>query len=297
MTADEVRTSRSGCRGIRTIRGELLGPAHGSDHDIGPIDWQLVQSVYKDASLSSKTQMLFPSRAHDAATRGSHTLDVAGSARSIAENIKWLRPDIAYAIGLLHDIGHGPGGHSFERVASRLLGIDWDHAQAGGSCATKLGLPEILVDGISCHSWERPVPKSAEAELVGWVDRICYLTTDWADVVRIGARWVTTARQVLRLVGVNSFPALRAGSFASIRWVAENRGVIGMEDEWAIRLDRTYLYTLELLYASDLVVTANAVAERAIGEAIDRHGQSLQLSIEAVRRLKDDDLPLAVMAP
>jgi dGTPase len=70
--------------------------------------------------LKHKTQVYVPYTDDHPRTRLTHTLEVAQIARTLARAIG-LNEDLVEAIGLAHDLGHTPFGHSGERVLARIL--------------------------------------------------------------------------------------------------------------------------------------------------------------------------------
>ena len=168
--------------------------------------------------LKHKTQVFFaPSNDH-ICTRMEHVLHVASIASSICRTLG-LDTEMAWAIGMGHDLGHTPFGHVGERIISRMAeerGLGKfehevnslrvvDFLANGGN---GLNLTYAVRDGIVCHNGEslnmkiRPtcairgldaitgreglVPATAEAAVVRFSDTIAYLGRDWEDAYRLG---------------------------------------------------------------------------------------------------------------
>lgn len=75
--------------------------------------------------LAQKTQVLMPQEGELHRTRLTHTLEVAQIARSLARALR-LDEDLAEALALVHDFGHGPFGHTGEEGLDGAL-----HAHGG----------------------------------------------------------------------------------------------------------------------------------------------------------------------
>ena len=168
--------------------------------------------------LKHKTQVFFaPSNDH-ICTRMEHVLHVASIASSICRPLG-LDSELAWAIGMGHDLGHTPFGHVGERIISRLseergLGA-FEHevnslrvvdflAEHGKG----LNLTYAVRDGIVCHNGEslkmriRPtfrirdldavtereglIPATYEGAVVRFSDSIAYLGRDYEDAYRLG---------------------------------------------------------------------------------------------------------------
>lgn len=70
--------------------------------------------------LKHKTQVFFaPSNDH-ICTRMEHCLHVASIASTICRGLG-MDTELAWAIGMGHDLGHTPFGHTGERIISRLM--------------------------------------------------------------------------------------------------------------------------------------------------------------------------------
>jgi len=168
--------------------------------------------------LKHKTQVFFaPSNDH-ICTRIEHVLHVASIASSICKPLS-LDSEMAWAIGLGHDLGHTPFGHVGERIISRFS-EEWglgpfEHEVNSLKVVTKLcnssrglNLTYAVRDGIVCHngeSFQRSMcpefkvkdlgkiksrkgltPSTFEGVIVRFSDSIAYLGRDYEDAYRMG---------------------------------------------------------------------------------------------------------------
>ena len=76
--------------------------------------------------LKHKTQVFFAPRNDHICTRIEHVMHVASIASTICRALD-LNSDLAWAIGLGHDLGHTPFGHLGERILSSLSGKTFSH--------------------------------------------------------------------------------------------------------------------------------------------------------------------------
>lgn len=167
--------------------------------------------------LKHKTQVFFaPSNDH-ICTRMEHVLHVASIATAVCRGLG-LDTELAWAIGMGHDLGHTPFGHVGERIIASLMrdrGFDgFEHelnslrivdflAEHGKG----LNLTYAVRDGIACHNGERferqvmpsfvernlslmhsrteAVPSTWEAAVVRFSDQIAYLGRDYEDACRL----------------------------------------------------------------------------------------------------------------
>lgn len=147
--------------------------------------------------LKYKTQVFLSPAADHMRTRLTHTLEVTQIARTIARALD-LNEDLTEAIGLGHDLGHTPFGHSGERA---LAGVfpGFRHNEQSLRVVDRLerdgrglNLTDQTRDGILRHS--KPVetiagdmagtPKTAEAQIVKIADGIAYINHDLDDAIR-----------------------------------------------------------------------------------------------------------------
>ncbi|MDN5332913.1 deoxyguanosinetriphosphate triphosphohydrolase family protein [Sphaerochaeta halotolerans] len=168
--------------------------------------------------LKHKTQVFFaPSNDH-ICTRMEHCLHVSSIASTICKGLG-LDSEIAWAIGMGHDLGHTPFGHTGEKILSAkmqkagfpafehevnsLRVVDFLTAHGKG-----LNLTYAVRDGIACHNGEQLVqsikptfvvreleqiisrkglvPATYEGVVVRFSDTIAYLGRDFEDACRLG---------------------------------------------------------------------------------------------------------------
>ncbi|HBL16508.1 MAG: hypothetical protein A2X36_01940 [Elusimicrobia bacterium GWA2_69_24] len=167
--------------------------------------------------LKHKTQVFFAPDNDHVCTRMEHVMHVATIAATLCKGLNregWnLDTELAYAIGLGHDLGHPPFGHSGEEAINEKLVRKGsfchemhsyrvaEHLAYGGD---GLNLTYAVKDGIICHNGEhferslvpavQPnrleeitardcLPTSYEGCIVRFSDKIAYLGRDIEDAV------------------------------------------------------------------------------------------------------------------
>lgn len=167
--------------------------------------------------LKHKTQVFFAPENDHVCTRIEHVLHVATIAATICKglnNMGWdLNPEMAYAIGLGHDLGHSPFGHAGESALNRKLNSDFKfiHEVHGLRVVDKLcndgkglNLTYGVRDGIINHNGEilqqslkprternivesihdrKSIATSYEGCIVRFSDKIAYLGRDIEDAL------------------------------------------------------------------------------------------------------------------
>jgi dGTPase len=174
--------------------------------------------------LKHKTQVIFAPEHDHVCTRIEHVLHVATIAVSICKglnisNTGWvLNEELAYAIGLGHDLGHAPFGHSGEEALDEILnekmGRGFCHevnsyriANILANRGAGLNLTYAVLDGIICHNGEKfekeifpresfvdlstitgreNYPSTFEGCIVRFSDKIAYLGRDIEDAILAG---------------------------------------------------------------------------------------------------------------
>lgn len=169
--------------------------------------------------LKHKTQVFFAPNNDHICTRIEHVLHVATIAATICRGLNksgnWqLSEDMAYAIGLGHDIGHAPFGHEGERAIDACIRPkrflhelnSYRVVEHLANYGEGLNLTFAVKDGIICHCGEdftnnqlRPaavpndlekitgrdhMPSTYEGCIVRLSDKIAYLGRDIEDAVK-----------------------------------------------------------------------------------------------------------------
>src|SRR6266516_3094736 len=89
--------------------------------------------------LKGKTQVFIDPAGDHYRTRMTHTLETTGIARVVARALQ-LNEDLTEAIGLGHDLGHPPFGHSGEAELDSLLEQGFRHNEQSAKIARRLNL-------------------------------------------------------------------------------------------------------------------------------------------------------------
>ncbi len=167
--------------------------------------------------LKHKTQVFFAPNNDHICTRIEHVLHVASIASTVCRGLN-LDQELAWAIGVGHDLGHTPFGHvgevilsdlmkkegleSFEHEIHSLRVVDFLSNKGNG-----MNLTYAVRDGIVSHCGESFVecisptfkikdfkkikskkdliPTTFEAAIVRFSDSIAYLGRDWEDACRL----------------------------------------------------------------------------------------------------------------
>jgi dGTPase len=145
--------------------------------------------------LRNKTQVWIDPAHDHFRTRLTHTLETTGISRGVARALG-LNEDLVEAVGLGHDLGHTPFGHTGEDCLDAQLRRHYgrgfrhnehslrivDHLERDGR---GLNLTEEVRDGILNHTGPNE-PETLEGRVVRIVDRVAYINHDIDDAVRAG---------------------------------------------------------------------------------------------------------------
>jgi dGTPase len=167
-------------------------PEADSDHR-APFQRDRDRIVHSKAfrRLMHKTQVFIAPEGDHFRTRLTHTLEACGIARGVARALG-LNEDLTEAIGLGHDLGHPPFGHTGEAVLDACLRERWgsgfrhnEHSLRVVEKIERLNLTAPVRDGILRHTGPEP-PDTLEGRIVRLVDRVAYINHDIDDAIRAG---------------------------------------------------------------------------------------------------------------
>jgi dGTPase len=225
--------------------------------------------------LKHKTQVFINPEGDHFVTRLTHTMQVAQIARSLAAALS-LNEALAEAIGLGHDVGHSPFGHTGEDALSPYFPPDgWHHAAQSVrifEVLEDLNLTWEVRDGIRAHTWKiTPPPDTPEAFCVRYADRIAYLTHDALDAVRAG------------ILTFDSFPTGVRRRFGEPgrRWIGEMitavvdesvaAGTVRMEPETLAVMHELRDFMFERVYQSPQQLSQQRAAIGVIRDLVEWH--------------------------
>jgi len=169
--------------------------------------------------LKHKTQVFFAPENDHVCTRIEHVLHVATISASVCKGLNkygWkLDTELAYAIGLGHDLGHAPFGHTGEEALCEALNNansfihelhSYKIAEHLAQDGQGLNLTYAVLDGIICHCGEKfdraiapsniikeldsitdraSIPNTYEGCIMRFADKIAYLGRDLEDAFMV----------------------------------------------------------------------------------------------------------------
>jgi dGTPase len=235
--------------------------------------------------LKHKTQVFFaPSNDH-ICTRIEHSLHVASIASTICRGLG-LDSELAWAIGMGHDLGHTPFGHTGEKILSATMeraGLPpfehevhslrvVDFLSGGGE---GLNLTYAVRDGIVSHNGEmllravKPtfeikdlekiqsrkglLPSTWEAAVVRQSDTIAYIGRDFEDATRLGLiEWDDLDESVRKTLGTSNAKIIDSLVMDIIKSSNSNEG-IAFSDEIFEAVEKMVKFNYQRIYKSPLL--------------------------------------------
>lgn len=248
--------------------------------------------------LKHKAQVFFSPKNDHICTRIEHALHVATISATIARCLE-LNIDMAYAIGLGHDLGHAPFGHPGER-ALNLKCEDiggFIHETHGlrvvdvtGNRGVGLNLTYGVRDGIICHSGEAPdrnlvpraekialqeikgkntMPSSWEGCVMRIADRIAYLGRDLEDSIDGGfVKREEVPKEVEKELGESNGEIIDTLVIDVIQ-TSQKEGVICLSGEKFEVMMGLYNFSVKKIYQHSKITRYQEFCKRIINELFD----------------------------
>ena len=258
--------------------------------------------------LKHKTQVFFAPNNDHICTRIEHVLHVATIAATICRGLnksgKWcLSEDMAYAIGLGHDIGHAPFGHEGEKAINSCLpkGMRFLHeinsyrvVEHVANYGEGLNLTFAVKDGIICHCGEdfannqlRPaqvpndlehiqgrtqMPSTYEGCIVRLSDKIAYLGRDIEDAIKADLITRTDIpQQVREEMGTSNGEIINTLTLDLIH-NSKDKDYIGFSDEKFELLSQLKNFNYERIYHNEQMRKRQAAINNCIAALFEYFG-------------------------
>jgi len=248
--------------------------------------------------LKHKAQVFFAPNNDHVCTRIEHSLHVATIAETIARALG-LNGEMAYAIGLGHDLGHAPFGHAGEKVlAEKCKDVGrFVHELHGlrvvdrlGSQGKPLNLTYGVRDGIVCHCGESPeqvieprrkaidlahiktrgeLPCSYEGCAARMADRIAYLGRDLEDAIYGGFIKLKEAPNTIKEELGETNGEIIDTLVLDVIETSKKRGQIAISEEKFEVLMDLHNFSNDKIYKHEAIHRYITYCERIIGEVFD----------------------------
>ncbi len=230
--------------------------------------------------LKHKTQVFIAPEGDHYRTRLTHTLEACGIARTVARALG-LNEDLTEAIGLGHDLGHPPFGHTGEDALDAALrercGSGFRHnvhslrvVEVLERDGRGLNLTEQVRDGILNHTGSDR-PATLEGRIVKLVDRVAYINHDIDDALRAGILrpddLPTAEIELLGPTGSTRIDAL-------VRDIVEHSAAAGdivQGEEVGVAMLRLRKFMFERVYLGEAARREHERATRAIRGLFDHY--------------------------
>jgi dGTPase len=230
--------------------------------------------------LKHKTQVFIAPEGDHYRTRLTHTLEACGIARGVARALG-LNEDLTEAIGLGHDLGHPPFGHTGEAVLDACVRERWgsgfrhnEHSLRVVDKIERLNLTEPVRDGILRHTGPEP-PHTLEGRIVRLVDRVAYINHDIDDAIRAGVlRFEDLPRAEIELLGSRGSDRIETLVVDVLRH-SEDAGDIVQGDEVGAAMLRLREFMFEHVYLGPVAQRERPRIERMLRALFDHYAEEL----------------------
>ncbi len=230
--------------------------------------------------LKHKTQVFIAPEGDHYRTRLTHTLEACGIARGVARALG-LNEDLTEAIGLGHDLGHPPFGHTGEAVLDACTRERWgsgfrhnEHSLRVVEKIERLNLTAPVRDGILRHTGPEP-PGTLEGRIVRLVDRVAYINHDIDDAIRAGVlRFEDLPRAEIELLGDTGSDRIETLVVDVLRH-SEDAGDIVQGEEVGAAMLRLREFMFEHVYLGPAAQRERPRIERMLRALFDHYAEEL----------------------
>jgi dGTPase len=230
--------------------------------------------------LKHKTQVFIAPEGDHYRTRLTHTLEACGIARGVARALA-LNEDLTEAIGLGHDLGHPPFGHTGEAVLDACMRERWgsgfrhnEHSLRVVEKIERLNLTAPVRDGILRHTGPEP-PQTLEGRIVRLVDRVAYINHDIDDAIRAGVlRFEDLPRAEIELLGARGTDRIETLVVDVLRH-SEDAGDIVQGEEVGAAMLRLREFMFEHVYLGPAAQRERPRIERMLRALFDHYADEL----------------------
>lgn len=253
--------------------------------------------------LRHKTQVFYAPKNDHICTRMDHSLQVASISDTLCRLLN-INADLANAIALGHDLGHGPFGHTGEEVLSNLchekgLGDFLHEAHSLRIVDTMkelhgetLNLTYEVRDGIVCHCGEifdhtlmpdrqkdvtqvdasaarEQRPYTLEGCVVRYADRIAYLAADLQDALELKIiRKKDIPQSVKMHLGTDTGEIIGKVT-EDIYTLSRGNDYIATSKTIFDSMEELHRFSIERIYNCDLIVSWKHRAQKIIRDMFD----------------------------
>ncbi len=230
--------------------------------------------------LKHKTQVFIAPEGDHYRTRLTHTLEACGIARGVARALG-LNEDLTEAIGLGHDLGHPPFGHTGEAILDACMRERWgsgfrhnEHSLRVVEVLERLNLTAPVRDGILRHTGPDP-PDTLEGRIVRLVDRVAYINHDIDDAVRAGVlSYEDLPRAEIELLGSTGSDRIETLVADLLRHSEEAADIVQGEAVGAAML-RLRDFMFERVYLGPVAQAERPRIERMLRALFDHYAEEL----------------------
>jgi len=227
--------------------------------------------------LAGKTQIYTVGADDHKRNRLTHTLEVSQIARTMARALR-LNEDLVEAISLGHDLGHTAFGHCGEATLAELLPNGFYHNLQSVRVVEVLenmNLCQETIDGILTHSWGYK-PKTPEAQIVQYADKIAYINHDIEDSIRAGIITEDDLPKECREYFSSNQSSRLARMMADVVSNSMDKPIVAMSEEAWFHVTKLREWMFDNVYLDPITKAEEAKAKNIIKSLFEYYSEKLE---------------------